>query len=405
MIVVIADDFSGAAEIGSIGFCAGLRTQVQTDFSPDCQAELLVLDTNSRSCPPSEAASRVRKTVRQIKEAGIPIDWLYKKTDSVLRGPVAAELLELMKILKIPRVLLVPANPSKGRIVRDGRYFVNQQPLDQTEFAKDPEYPAFTSDVLDLLGLSSSPEAGVLKPGQKPPDRGIRLGQAETSRDLQVWADCLEPQTLAAGAADFFTAILQAKGFRIDAGMSRPSFQARPPALFVFGSGSAYSRTILQEARRRGRTVYRMPDEVFSCADRFSASELPVQRWAEQIAAAFEKEGCVAAAIDRPAVSAPLFARTLAAVTAIMVQDVSARIRIRDYYIEGGATASAVIRRLGWSRFDISARPAPGVVQMRIAEKEDSFLTVKPGSYPWPEPILNLFLKGISCANGNPSLD
>jgi len=405
MIVVIADDFSGAVELAGIGFCAGLRTQVQTDFSPDTQAELLVLDTNSRSCPPSEAAFRVRKAVRQIKEAGIAIDWLYKKTDSVLRGPIAAELLELMKILNIPRVLLVPANPSQGRIVRDGRYFVNQKPLDRTDFAKDPEYPAKSSDVLELLGLSSSPDAGVLKPGQKLPDRGIRLGQAETSRDLQVWAECLEPQTLATGAADFFTAILQAKGFRLDAAMSRTPFRARPPALFVFGSGSAYSRTILQKAHRLGRTVYQMPDELFSCRDRFSESELPVQRWAEQIAAAFEKEDCVAAAIDRPVVPDPLFARTLAAVTAIMVQEVSDRIRIREYYIEGGATASAVIRRLGWSRFDISARPAPGVVQMRIAKKEDCFLTVKPGSYSWPEPILNLFLKGISCANGNPSLD
>jgi uncharacterized protein YgbK (DUF1537 family) len=88
-----------------------------------------------------------------------------------------------------------------------------------------------------------------------------------------------------------------------------------------------------------------------------------------------------------------------------MVRQVFSRSPLKDLYLEGGATGSAVVRRLGWKRFLVTAQPAPGVVQMRPAEKADCSITVKPGSYPWPELILNLFLKGASCADGHSSLD
>lgn len=405
MIGVIADDFSGAAEMAGIGYAAGLRAQLQTAADPDTRTDLLVLDTDSRSCWPEEASRRVEQAVRHLQKADPKIDWIYKKVDSVLRGPIVAELTVLMNLFEIPRVLLIPANPSHGRIVRAGRYFVNQIPLEQTDFANDPEYPARSSDVLERLGLSGRPDAGILKPGQKIPPQGIWVGQAETLQDLQEWAGCLDRHTLAAGAADFFTAILHSKGIGRNVWPTPPIWQPRWPALFVFGSGSDYNRRLLHKAYQQGRKVYRMPEELFSSSAQPNSEDRAVQSWADSIAAALRKEGCAVAAIDRPTVRDPALAWRLATAMADLVKNVLARVRIKDLYIEGGATASTVMRRLEWKHFDVAARPAPGIVQMRPAQAYDCLITVKPGSYPWPEPILNLVLKGVCCENPNSSLD
>ena len=49
--------------------------------------------------------------------------------------------------------------------------------------------------------------------------------------------------------------------------------------------------------------------------------------------------------------------------------------------IEGGATAYAIIQRLGWNSFSIERELAPGVVTIQYKQ---TLITLKPGSYPWP---------------------
>ncbi|HWP40899.1 MAG TPA: nucleotide-binding domain containing protein, partial [Tepidisphaeraceae bacterium] len=55
--------------------------------------------------------------------------------------------------------------------------------------------------------------------------------------------------------------------------------------------------------------------------------------------------------------------------------------------LEGGATASAVCRRLGWDTFAILGELAPGAVAMRPQSREAPDIIVKPGSYPWPQAV------------------
>ena len=51
--------------------------------------------------------------------------------------------------------MLIPANPSRGRCIANGRYFIHGTLLSETEFARDPEFPARSSDVLALLDSGS----------------------------------------------------------------------------------------------------------------------------------------------------------------------------------------------------------------------------------------------------------
>lgn len=66
--------------------------------------------------------------------------WIYNKTDSVLRGNVTHEVEAVIQALGLDGVLLVPANPSLGRTIEGGRYFVRGRPLHETEFARDPRH-------------------------------------------------------------------------------------------------------------------------------------------------------------------------------------------------------------------------------------------------------------------------
>src|SRR5439155_14872627 len=157
MIAVIADDLTGAAELGAVGDRYGLNAEVVTGMlapapAGNAAADLICIDTDSRSCSPEEARRRVGQVAKALLASGAR--WIYKKVDSVLRGHVVAEIESLMSELGVKRAFLLPANPTLGRVIRDGQYFIRQKPLHETEFRIDPQYPRRESSVRSLLGHS-----------------------------------------------------------------------------------------------------------------------------------------------------------------------------------------------------------------------------------------------------------
>ena len=61
MIVVIADDLTGAAEIGGMAWRHGLVAEIQVEIDLSSPVDLIVVDTDSRSLSPAVAAERVMK--------------------------------------------------------------------------------------------------------------------------------------------------------------------------------------------------------------------------------------------------------------------------------------------------------------------------------------------------------
>ncbi|MCE5185952.1 MAG: four-carbon acid sugar kinase family protein [Planctomycetaceae bacterium] len=394
MIVVIADDLTGAGEISGIGLDYGLKVELQRSFCPQTNAQLLVIDTDTRSLPAEQAGQAIRDVAERLNASGLVIDWIYKKTDSVLRGPVAGELETLRDALHAARVLLVPANPSKGRILRDGQYLIQGKPLCETDFACDPEYPATTSDVLRLPGLSGCHEVHLLNCSRPLPCTGIAIGQAETANDLARWSEKMDGQTLMAGAAEFFEAILQSKGLSRKIAETECCFGSR--MLVVCGSSCDSSRQFLRKAEQLGVGLCRMPDRLFGsdCPDTTC-----FEQWTDQIIRCFEKSSCVMIAIDRAVIENAALARALCGRMAKAVWSVSCMIPLNEIFVEGGATAAAIVERFGWNRFSPCDQLGPGIVRMKVLECDETCLTIKPGSYPWSERIRDVFLKGVSRAN------
>src|SRR5918994_1441411 len=90
-VAIIADDLTGAADTGVQLAHAGYRSAVafrDAPIPPADDLDAVALDTDSRAIPAGFAAKRVMEAVRSVRD--IPI--VYKKLDSTLRGPIAAEL-------------------------------------------------------------------------------------------------------------------------------------------------------------------------------------------------------------------------------------------------------------------------------------------------------------------------
>src|ERR1051326_6400221 len=164
MIGVIADDLTGAAELGGVGLRHGLKAEVIIHGRCDSEADLICFDTDSRSCAAKEAARRAALATRKLRKAGAR--WIYKKVDSVLRGQVVAEVRAIQKALGLRAVLLVPANPGLGRVIRHGQYYVKGKLINQRSSAHYPGCPGFSGIFLKLLGLSGEGEGGGSRRGE-----------------------------------------------------------------------------------------------------------------------------------------------------------------------------------------------------------------------------------------------
>jgi D-threonate/D-erythronate kinase len=386
MIGVIADDLTGAAELAGIGLRYGLVSEVVVGGEFKSDADLICVDTDSRSRKGNEAARRAANAARQLRKAGAR--WIYKKVDSVLRGNVLAEIGASQKALKLRATLLVPANPCFGRVIRGGRYFVNGKPIDKTDFARDPEHPRTSSKVLEMLGGGKSSAVRICKLHELIPEAGIILGEVSSSADVQKWARGCGAEMLPAGGAEFFGALLkptisehvrsavhEARVAKVDA--------KNPREFFICGSTSDYTEQFVRESRKDGTPVFSV---IEAGAKEFSCSAKKAEAIAKEAIAAFETNARVVLAIGRPLFKKRTIARQLTKWLVDIAGRVIAGSNPGHVYAEGGATAAELVRYLGWNRMEVVEELAPGVTSLRWRDRKSAILTIKPGSYPgWPK--------------------
>lgn len=383
MLCVIADDFTGAAEIAGVALRYGMAGEVQTELRADVDAPLICVDTDTRSCRAEVAARRVALVARQCRAAGLRS--VFKKVDSAVRGNVVAELSALMGAFSLDRALLVPANPTLGRVIIDGQYLVQGTPLHLTDFARDPEYPAKTADVRDILTQTGYEPIHVLPSGAGLAAAGIIVGETASHEDVTAWACRLDRGTLPAGAAEFFGAFLEQIGFER---LERASLVGRRAtagrSLFVSGSVSDQSHAFCRRSEVRGIPVLRMPVGLF---EQDAQAPRLVREWSDAAVRGFATCAQVIVAIDRPLRHEPGLPHRLSGHLGAVVQHVLAQIALKNVFIEGGATAAALARRLGWKRLIARREMAPGVVSMQVDPDPGPLITLKPGSYGWPDDV------------------
>lgn len=392
-IIVIADDITGAAEIAGIAHRYALRTQlvvfdkdiadrqhpgdnVLQDASAGCHrtgdvlqnvsADVLVVATDTRSYSADEAKAVTKAVVEMLPDGAL----LFHKTDSALRGNVVAEL-EAFGC----EAVYMPANPSKGRIIRGGVYYVGDKPIHETDFRYDPEFPAVTSDVHERFPSLTIPDA---------------VCKADVDA---IVSDAIDKGLLLAGAADLFASLIeQVKGVK-ECNCQQEDCNNQPPTTRLIVCGSTQSKALML-----GLPVIEMPDDVFWEREKhwnISFSDIEKQR--NEAPSADEKQsgnvqgegrqpGAILAIGNKPVregKEAAVYLRTvMAEACCSLLQDMQPQ----ELIIEGGATAFAIISQTPYARFEIVNEFAPGVVRMKTtpdASQKELFITLKPGSYSW----------------------
>jgi len=382
VIVVIADDFTGAAELGGIGLQFGLTVEVNTEVNVHSTAGLLIVATDTRSLKIKQALAIMEQVTRQV--ALLKPRLVFKKVDSVLRGHVVPELMVHLGLLNRIGAILAPANPALGRTISNGHYFINGQPLHLSGFATDPDFPAKTSSLQEMLGQGNVPL--IIQQVNEPlKHAGIIVAEAETDADLQDWAAKADEGWLLAGGSGFFSAVLKNKYGEPKELLKREPDYQETPLLMVCGTTFFKSVETIAALKRKGGWVSYMPEAIVRETD--PAGNL-FDGWCNEIVFFAKTFGKAIIAVDADMAERwSVNPDNIRAKISVVVKKVLAQIAIKELLIEGGSTAFAVLKHINCTKFYPVEEISPGVIRMIMAGRDGQRLTIKPGSYSWPPHI------------------
>ena len=264
LLLIIADDFTGALDTGVQFAAHGIRTQVvvdpQVDFS-DHDAKVLVVDTETRHLPPKEAYDVVSRLTRQAKEAGV--SYIYKKTDSALRGNIGAELSAVLEAGGDRQMPFFPAFPQIGRITREGVHYVDGVPVTDSPFGRDPFEPVKHAVVTELIAEQSALPSESFPPLQAedpvPEMDGILVFDAGSLDDLSATGQRLMEEgrlSVMAGCAGFGAVLPELLG--LTSGQKQPVPKLDPRLLVVCGSVNPITLAQLDAAEGAGFSRLRL---------------------------------------------------------------------------------------------------------------------------------------------------
>lgn len=365
MIVVIADDFTGAAELAGISLGYGLKVSLCLDGSLHGDADVYIISTDSRSMKKNDALQAV-KTATQVAIQLQP-DYIFKKTDSVLRGYVADELHIQMEVMGMEKALILPANPSLGRTIRNGQYFIDGIAISHTSFAKDPEFAIQSSDIAEMLGQPVT----VLNMGERLFNGLNIVSSAATGEEVDQWASLVDASCIAAGSGDFFEALLKRRHNK-----HTKTGSPLPGNAHMYVSGTSFNKSVeLIKYYGSSYTAY---------IDSGTLNSEGSVIWMEKALQILLHHQQLIVALDETINTSGFEAVHLRLKMAEYVKVLAGRFAIDELLIEGGATAAAIFQAFGVNCFEPVYEWERGVVQMKAG---DMLITVKPGSYNLPEPI------------------
>ena len=360
-LTVIADDITGAAEIAGIAFSKGRQVSLVCGCDTATNGTT-VIATDTRSMSESEAIIETHRITSHLSPL---TPHLFKKTDSALRGHVVAELTALMESTGYQRAVYLPANPSKGRIIKNGVYYIKEVrgekqevrdvPISETAFSYDPEFPAKTSFLRERFPNAES--------------KDIIMPDAENEEDIRrVIAKYNDGKTIFAGAADLFSALLSPQVNPQISNLKPQTSNLSPltskDTLILCGSTQSKPLDL-------SIPVAPMPRKVYD-------GNHDISLWDTSAYIGSHSLILTIPYTHRTGKEAAVHLRT---VMAQKTMELVAQHRPDHLIIEGGATAWATLKTLGWTQFDIVGQIAPGVVQM--CADNGTLVTLKPGSYPW----------------------
>ena len=263
VLLIIADDFTGALDTGVQFAAHGIKTRVVVGADAALthqNADVLVVDTETRHLPAAQAYAAVEGLVQRAKYAGFA--YLYKKTDSALRGNVGAELAALLSASSSRQLAFLPAFPQMNRVTKNGVQYIDGVPVTESPFGVDPFEPVRHAAVTDLLAeqtdLPAASFPALAADGSVPAEDGILVFDAATVDELRSTGRALLNNgglRVLAGCAGFGAVLPELLGLG-GADVTCPALD--PRLLVICGSVNAITLAQLDKAEQAGFTRLRL---------------------------------------------------------------------------------------------------------------------------------------------------
>lgn len=375
-VVIIADDLSGAADCAVSCAVQGLHTVVELSESWSQGAQVLAIDSATRSMSAERAAATVGRLVANFQHA--PDRVLFKKLDSLLRGHIGPEL-AAMRIENTPNVIVMaPALPAQRRTTVDGCVWMNGERVPNAKACRLLESAGLTSAqiTLDLVRGARRPLAARMAELAQQSDAVIC--DAETEDDLSAIAVAIAAlpdagwhgSVIWAGSSGLARHIPDAMGIvGAPACVNDPSF--RGPILLAVGSRSQ----VAHEQSSKVAQVNGITSLVLSSV--LLASEGLREKHARVMADAFESGSDVMAVIDQSGDSTenPGLCSALASLISPNIERIGALI------VTGGETARSILTASNIKSLRLLREVEPGVPLAISAGVREFPVITKSGSF------------------------
>lgn len=371
----VADDFTGATDLGMMLRSRGLRTAVVIgDRRPADELlageDAIVVALKSRTAPAEDAVAMSTRALDRLAEWGAERFYFkYCSTfDSTDDGNIGPVLDAFRERLGVDRAVVVPAFPANGRTVQDGLLRVGADLLEDSPMRHHPLTPMTRSRLRDLLAPQTAAavsEVGLdvvrsgveaLRAAVDGAPAGSVVVDAVTDDDLRRIADATAHHRLVSGAAGL------ALGFGDgsapdDRVVPRPT--ARP--LVVCGSASAATRAQVQDAVAAGHPVRKI-----AVATAIADSTREAEAAAAWVRSLPDDVVPVLYSVGEPSDVLPLdlapeAARAVEEVIAAVVRQLVVDGTVDRVLVAGGETSGAVVQALDIDVLHIGPELAPGV--------------------------------------------
>jgi uncharacterized protein YgbK (DUF1537 family) len=427
-LLVIADDLSGATDVGAQFAENGVEALIlvepakmpDSDFGFAALFEknaVVIVNTESRHLPASQAFQRVAEVVRETRLSGI--EFFYKKTDSTLRGNIGAELEALLKESGQPRLCFIPAHPRLGRITRDGVCYVHGQLLHQSGFSTDPRNPVNESSIRTILSRQTSVpltlvRRSALSTFESHSTSGIVLFDIETFDDLDTTWKILERQEgfqAMAGSAAFAGCLARRMGKQLHRNAPAKNPEIHLPLLVVNGSLNEVALRQCEQARRNHFSDIRIPPEVALMDDGSDAhaENLIIERTRSLLesgrnvilSTAHRREDCGIFESLGTELHLKIYqqhelvARNIGRLIAQIAGSFKPGTQIPTLVIFGGDTLLGIARAMNWRAFIPQQEILPGVAVFKTIEPPHSVVMSKPGGFG-PDDVLDQLLRSLN---------
>ncbi|MEO5861322.1 MAG: four-carbon acid sugar kinase family protein [Burkholderiales bacterium] len=385
-IAIIADDLTGAMDAAAPFAKRGAHTRVLFSDNPRSAElinapEVLARTTDSRHLDPVRAIQRVYQALSDLEDR-LP----FKKIDSTLRGNIVPETLAVLEATGRRHLLITPAFPGQGRVLRGGEVFIHDVPLAETAIAKDALSPPMRIPLVMAFGGKlgvfvheiDRPLDLQLAPGEAV---HVYIVDAENDNDLlrlAQFALAHRDEVVVAGSSGLGNALAVAiYGSALNLKVRRDA----QPLLYIVGSRTPQSAAQLERLVDFGAQLIVIESH---------EGNVDLERAIANLARLDPNKSAYVLTLrqrDKVIPEASLVANALATVGHRLISELD----VGAIIVTGGDTAQALMAELAVESVDLAGELMPGIAIGIVPYRQRNFkLVTKAGGFGDPELFVTL---------------